>query len=677
MINQLIDMRLINAETLELEEFVGAAPPFAILSHTWGRDEVTFQDWLDWQRSKSLCRDGELAVHTEESTKSFDKKHPQGSGFWKILHSCHQARQDGLEYLWCDTNCIDKSSSAELSEAINSMYSWYKRSRVCYAYLQDVPPPPADVPSGNAYLCEADSPFRRSRWFTRGWTVQELVGPLHEMKFYANDWTCLGTKVTLAPLLQEITGVPEKFLLREEGISGAGLAQRMSWFANRVTSREEDIAYCMLGIFDVNMPLLYGEGSNAFVRLQEEIIKKSDDHSLFAWKWVVELTDRAMKSSTTLSSSRGGTAVMPRAETFSTSSSTVIAVQKGTETPTFPRSFPHLRLEHLRREKLWRNPLRPMLLAPDPICFYASRWMPVFAPTAEVAPFAINNAGLSITLPLLDQGDDNLVFAVLHADENIKLGWQRGWQQLKCIPLVRHTEKTYRYTRTWFPERSITITRRRSNTADGGRNVQENRFAEPEVRTIQVCRDYQQVPFYYRSLGCTKLPRGFWSFFPRKYRSWQMVSGFVTLGGVFNEYGIFFGDGSEVNQAALGDTGVLKPWKSSVAGGILVFSCALKPDRRVAVFLAVERLLPTGTQAIAPRPLCAVLHSGKGGSNLRAAPSQEMFDKLWNVTTESRERRKLPWDVAECKYARVMVHNEAPMSLADDSRIFLTEILFL
>ncbi|KAI6382690.1 hypothetical protein MCOR25_000501 [Pyricularia grisea] len=677
-------MRLINAESLELKEFVGAAPPFAILSHTWSRSEVTFQEWLGWQRAKSLDRNGDFAIHTKQSFKTLDQEHPQGSGFWKILHACRQARLDGLMYLWCDTNCIDKSSSAELSEAINSMYSWYKRSRVCYAYLEDVPPPAADVPSESAHIWDADSTFRCSRWFTRGWTVQELVGPLYEMKFYANDWTCLGTKTTLAPLLQEITGVPEKYLLREEGISGAGLAQRMSWFANRVTSREEDIAYCMLGIFDVNMPLLYGEGSNAFVRLQEEIIKKSDDHSLFAWKWVVELTDRAMKSSATLSPSSGRIPATPRAEIPSLASSMVLAAQKEPENSTLSRRFPHLRLEHLRREKLWRNPLRPMLLAPDPICFYASRRIPVFSPTTEVAPFAINNAGLSITLPLLDQGDDNLVFAVLHADENMKLGWQRGWQQLKCIPLVRHSEKTYRYTRTWFPGRAITITRRRTNTPDGGKNVQENRFTEPEVKTIQVCRDYQQVPFYYRSLGCTKLPRGFWSFFPRGYRGWQMVSGFVSQGGVFNDYGIFFGDGSEVNQVdsgietvALGNTAVLKPWKSSVAGGILVFACASKPSRRVAVFLAVERLLPTGQQTIAPRPLCAVVRSEKGGLDLRGAPSQAVFDKLWNVTTESRERKKLPWDVAECKDARVMVHNEAPMSLADDSRIFLTEILFI
>ncbi|TLS25613.1 hypothetical protein PpBr36_07552 [Pyricularia pennisetigena] len=670
-------MRLINAGSLELEEFVGAAPPFAILSHTWGRAEVAFQDWLSWRRAASIDRNGHVANYTKQSSDALDKEHPQGSGFWKILHACHQARQDGLKYLWCDTNCIDKSSSAELSEAINSMYSWYERSRVCYAYLEDVPPPGASALSEGGNIWEVDSAFRRSRWFTRGWTVQELVGPLHEMKFYTNDWTCLGTKTTLAPLLQEITGVPEKYLLRKEGISGAGLAQRMSWFANRVTSREEDIAYCMLGIFDVNMPLLYGEGSNAFVRLQEEIIKKSDDHSLFAWKWVVELTDRARKSSTMLSSSSGGTPVTPLAKAWSVSSSMVISAQKGLAKPTLHRNFPHLRLEHLWREKMWRNPLRPMLLAPDPICFYASRRMPVFSPTPEVAPFAINNAGISITLPLLDQGDGNLVFAVLHADENIKLGWQRGWQQLKCIPLVRHTEKTYRYTRTWFPERAITITRRRSDSPDGGKSVQNSRFAEPEVKTIQVCRDYQQVPFYYRSLGCTTMPRGFWSFYPKGYRDWRITSGFVTPGGVFNEYGIFFGDGSEVDQAVSGSTPVLKTWKSSVAGGILVFACASKPNRRVAVFLAVERLLPMGRQAIAPRPLCVVVRCEKSGLGLRGEPSQAMFDRLWNVTTESRERKKLPWDVSECKEARVMVHNEAPLSLADDSRIFLTEIHFI
>ena len=169
---------------------------------------------------------------------------------------------------------IDKSSSAELSESINSMYNWYRRAGVCYVYLADVP--------GDATGGQENPAFPQSRWFTRGWTLQELIAPANVL-FFAKDWSLLGTKIELRPILMKITGIHEE-ALKTSDMEKFSIAQRMSWASKRVTTRPEDISYCLMGIFNVNMPLLYGEGGEkAFVRLQEELLKSSDDQSLFAW----------------------------------------------------------------------------------------------------------------------------------------------------------------------------------------------------------------------------------------------------------------------------------------------------------------------------------------------------------------------------------------------------------
>jgi ankyrin repeat protein len=242
-------MRLLKIEpdsTLSLVERSDSdIPPYAILSHTWGRDEdeVTFKDWND-----GISR-----------TKS---------GYKKIQSCGEQAAKDGLEYFWIDTLCIDKSSSAELSEAINSMYLWYEAADVCYAYLDDVP---------------SKKNFLESRWFTRGWTLQELVAP-EKVIFFDDEWNPLGSRVELRKYVSQCTGIPTTLLSGTENLDAFSVAQRMSWAARRQTKRIEDRAYCMLGLFDIQMPLVYGEGSTAFVRLQEEIIKISEDHSLFAWR---------------------------------------------------------------------------------------------------------------------------------------------------------------------------------------------------------------------------------------------------------------------------------------------------------------------------------------------------------------------------------------------------------
>ncbi len=194
----------------------------------------------------------------------------------KILNACRVAREHGYQYIWIDSCCIDKQSSSELSEAINSMYAWYERADVCYAYLADVPPDENPRKSGSA--------FRRSRWFTRGWTLQELLAP-NNLVFLSMDWARLGAKDELANLVSYITDISIHALVRTQ-FGHFSVAQRLSWAARRETTRVEDRAYSLLGLFDINMPTLYGEGERAFQRLQEEILRRIPDPSILAWRKV-------------------------------------------------------------------------------------------------------------------------------------------------------------------------------------------------------------------------------------------------------------------------------------------------------------------------------------------------------------------------------------------------------
>ncbi|UKZ61775.1 uncharacterized protein TrAtP1_003034 [Trichoderma atroviride] len=227
---------------LEIEEFDDTSTPkYAILSHRWGNDELTLQD-------------------VERGTTAKE-------GFKKVQQSCDMAKRNGIDYIWIDTCCINKESSSELSEAINSMYLWYFKAHICYAYLADVP----------------STPFEESQWFTRGWTLQELLAPA-DLVFFDANWKSLGTKEGLQREISSCTGIPVDILSGDDDLETCSIAQRMSWAAKRSTKRVEDLAYCLLGIFGINMPLLYGEGERAFIRLQEEIMRVSDDHSLFAWE---------------------------------------------------------------------------------------------------------------------------------------------------------------------------------------------------------------------------------------------------------------------------------------------------------------------------------------------------------------------------------------------------------
>ncbi|KAJ4168311.1 hypothetical protein NW754_013645 [Fusarium falciforme] len=246
-------MHLINVETLRLETFVGDnIPPYAILSHTWGADE------------EEVCFEDIWSGNIEKP----------GNGTGKLKGCCNQAKEDHLEYAWIDTCCIDKKSSKELDEAINSMFQWYKKASICYTYL-------SDVPHGDDSW-DPGSKFFSSRWFQRGWTLQELLAP-EELRFYNREWVSIGRRSDMSNEVERITGISREFLLGWKDIRKASVAQRMSWAAKRKTSRKEDSAYCLLGIFDVTMPMIYGEGDRAFSRLQQEIMNITSDHSILTW----------------------------------------------------------------------------------------------------------------------------------------------------------------------------------------------------------------------------------------------------------------------------------------------------------------------------------------------------------------------------------------------------------
>jgi Heterokaryon incompatibility protein (HET) len=238
-------------ETSLTINFVGdEIPKYAILSHTWGADtdEVTYKDLID----------------------DAGKNKP---GYDKIRFCAQQAANDGLQYFWVDTCCIDKSSSAELQEAINSMFRWYQNATKCYVYLSDVSTRKWNA-SDQSSVYTWESAFRSSRWFTRGWTLQELLAPsLDSVQFFSQEGDHLGDKRTLKRQIYEITRIPP-MALGGVPLSQFGVDDRLLWAENRQTTREEDKIYSLFGIFDIQMPVLYGEGRDkAFKRLREEIDK--------------------------------------------------------------------------------------------------------------------------------------------------------------------------------------------------------------------------------------------------------------------------------------------------------------------------------------------------------------------------------------------------------------------
>jgi hypothetical protein len=278
-------MRLLDLETYELETFDESqcAPeddkkqpeiPYIVLSHRWidkaeeGK-EVQFDDMRFfkelredpfWDQKVSVDKIVGACKAAKEWIKEEKKAGSQEVG---------QSQQSPIKHLWIDTCCIDQKNQGELSAAINSMHRWYKRARVCLVYLSDVNTP---------------SEFTASKWFARGWTLQELVAPRY-VRFYDKNWRFIGTKETLQDDLQKRTMIDADVLAETKNLRNPSVGHRMSWFRGRETRVPEDNAYCLMGLFDVHMPTIYGEGlESAFRRLQEEIIKYSDDHTIFAWK---------------------------------------------------------------------------------------------------------------------------------------------------------------------------------------------------------------------------------------------------------------------------------------------------------------------------------------------------------------------------------------------------------
>ena len=245
------DMRLLRlderGEPCLAEGLPDELPPYAILSHTWGNDddEVTFDD----------LRDG---------------KGNEKAGYAKLKFCGQQAQKDNLEYFWVDTCCINKPNLTELSEAINSMYRWYAQAKKCYVYLSDVSARKRDHYGETEQLQE--SAFRASRWFTRGWTLQELLAP-STVEFFSREGQHLGDKKTRDSVIENITGIPRD-ALHGTALSKYSVDERMAWAAQRKTKKTEDKVYCLLGIFEVSMSLIYGEGEEALVRLRDKIARR-------------------------------------------------------------------------------------------------------------------------------------------------------------------------------------------------------------------------------------------------------------------------------------------------------------------------------------------------------------------------------------------------------------------
>ncbi|KAI0549931.1 HET-domain-containing protein [Xylaria curta] len=250
-------MRLLDTTTLKLRTFKDDEKPrYAILSHTWGDDEVLFED-----------------IQYKSIEQWMNK-----AGSYKVIKSAQICAKHGIAYIWIDACCIDKGSSSELSEAINSMFKWYQNSYVCYVYLSDVLSNDIEDPQTGIVS------FKKSRWFTRGWTLQELIAPTI-VQFFDKAWSHIGERDRLAEDIHHVTGIDKDVLSYKNwdinAVKNYSVHTKMVWANGRTTTRSEDRAYSLMGLFNVNMPLLYGEGEiKAFMRLQNEIVRSTNDQSI-------------------------------------------------------------------------------------------------------------------------------------------------------------------------------------------------------------------------------------------------------------------------------------------------------------------------------------------------------------------------------------------------------------
>ncbi|THV01903.1 hypothetical protein K435DRAFT_376728 [Dendrothele bispora CBS 962.96] len=262
--------RLIDTRTRRLVEFAesGAViPPYAILSHRWLHgEEATFQEFMELQTKSSpisLARLGCLG-HRDTVTQERRQELKRKSGFRKIFAACQKARDDGFDFIWIDTCCLDKTNHEEIATNIKFMYSFYQNSEVCYVYLADVWK--EGMPWEHATFC-------RSEWFQRGWTLQELLAP-RQVVFFDAAWNRIGDKHQLKDAINHLTGIPPSVLEGTTSIQSVDIQTRMSWCAGRKTTKSSDLAYCLLGILGVVMEPNHGEDvETAFERLQAKLVQ--------------------------------------------------------------------------------------------------------------------------------------------------------------------------------------------------------------------------------------------------------------------------------------------------------------------------------------------------------------------------------------------------------------------
>jgi hypothetical protein len=272
-------------ELVEAKDIPTPFPPYAILSHTWisPKEEITYQDF------KTRKEDIKNDVYKQK-------------GWAKIKAYCDRAARDGWEWAWMDTCCIDKSNPADTQEAINAMFRWYQNAGVCYAYLDDVDADGCvdghqmshadettdmdNVVNHSSALHQSISPLLiKAKWFTRGWTLQELLAP-HYLIFLDREWRRIGTRESWAPEIKEASRIEAKHLtsFNPTDFMSSSIAMRLSWASRRQTTVEEDETYSLLGLFGISLPLIYGEGRwRAFNRLQRELIMTYSEDSIFSW----------------------------------------------------------------------------------------------------------------------------------------------------------------------------------------------------------------------------------------------------------------------------------------------------------------------------------------------------------------------------------------------------------
>ncbi|KAI1342779.1 heterokaryon incompatibility protein-domain-containing protein [Xylariaceae sp. FL0016] len=324
---------------------------YAILSHRWVGHEITFE---------------QIQKFTSQLQNQKDQPTVQLA---KIRGACDRAREQGIKWMWIDTCCIDKSSSSEETEVLNSMFRWYRDAKLCITLFNDVRFSPQNPRENTFDRIEGGA---SSVWFTRGWTLQELLAPKY-MQFYDMDWQYMGTKAELAHLLARITRIDVSYLTGERHFSSACIASKMSWMASRITQRPEDMAYSMLGIFDVFLTPRYGEGMRAFMRLQQHLLSTLTDESLFAWKFPT--SDSPQKHATTTGSSGMDEYKLPRSQNS--------------------EAFPRL--------SGW-EPEEWALLVPSPSCFFESTQLAI---SGSALPrlhggFSMTQQGLQ--MPIFDPG---------------------------------------------------------------------------------------------------------------------------------------------------------------------------------------------------------------------------------------------------------------------------------